>query len=146
MKIGQEIRTMAEQKLQDGTKPSVKAGQFNSVVQAQHQRLQNEQLTALLVKVDQQGQRLLKSQTLSDLREYKRIVKRFMKEVVDFGIHLKKSRGWNGHGHLETHHLIERIDEELLSITDDLMNKETKAIDLLGRIGEVKGLLVNLYT
>ncbi|WLD93443.1 YaaR family protein [Alkalihalobacillus sp. AL-G] len=146
MKIGQEIRTMAEQRLQEGSKPSIKSGQFSSAVQTQQQKLQSGHLTALLTKVDQQGQRLLKSQTLGDLREYKRLVKRFVKETVDFGMHLKKSRSWNGHGHLETIHLVERIDEELLTLTDEMMNKETKAIDLLGRIGEIKGLLVNLYT
>jgi uncharacterized protein YaaR (DUF327 family) len=145
MKIGQELRLMAEQRLQEGSKPPVKPGQFSSAVQAQQQKLKSEHLTALLTRIDQQGQRLLKSQTLGDLRDYKRLVKRFVKETVDFGMDLKKSRSWNGHGHLETIHLVERIDEELLALTDEMMSKESKAIDLLGRIGEIKGLLVNLY-
>ncbi len=146
MKIGQDLRTTVEQRLQEGVKPPVRQGKFDSVVQAQQQKLQNEHLSTLLNKIDQQGQRLLKSQTLSDLREYKRLVKRFMKETVEFGMNLKKSRSWSGHGHLETMHLVERIDEELITLTEELMNREVKSIDILGRIGEIKGLLVNLYT
>ncbi|MGP4082804.1 YaaR family protein [Pseudalkalibacillus sp. R45] len=146
MKVGQELRTTVEQRLQDGVKPHVKSGNFESVVQAQQQKLQSEQLTQLLSKIDRQGQRLLKSHTLSDLREYKQLVKRFVKETVEFGMNLKKSRSWNGHGNLETMHLIEQIDEELMTLTDELVSREGKSIDILSRIGEIKGLLVNLYT
>jgi uncharacterized protein YaaR (DUF327 family) len=146
MKIGSDVRTTVEQRLQDGTKPSVQTGKFDTVVQAQQKKLQSEHLNTLLGKIDQQGQRLLKSQTLSDLREYKRLVKRFMKETVEFGMNLKKSRSWSGHGHMDTMHLIEKIDEELITLTDELVNREGKSIDILGRIGEIKGLLINLYT
>lgn len=146
MKVGQELRTTVEQRLQDGVKPHIKSGKFESVVQAQQQKLQSEQLTQLLSKIDRQGQRLVKSHTLSDLREYKQLVKRFVKETVEFGMNLKKSRSWNGHGNLEMMHLIEQIDEELMTLTDELVSREGKSIDILSRIGEIKGLLVNLYS
>ncbi|MCF6139569.1 YaaR family protein [Pseudalkalibacillus berkeleyi] len=146
MKIGPEVRTTVEQRLQDGTKTPLKSGKFESVVQAQQQKLQREHLSTLLNKIDQQGNRLLKSQTLSDLREYKRLVKRFMKETVEFGMNLKKSNNWNGNGQFETMHLVERVDDELIALTDQLVSREGKSIDILGRIGEIKGLLVNLYT
>ncbi len=145
MKVGQELRTTVEQRLQENVKPQIKAGKFESVVQAQQQKLQSDQMTQLLNKIDRQGQRLLKSQTLSDLREYKQLVKRFVKETVEFGMNLKKSRSWNGHGNLETMHLVEQIDKELMALTDELVSREGKSIDILGRIGEIKGLLVNLY-
>lgn len=146
MKIGPDLRTTVEQRIQDGAKPPVKQGKFESVVQAQQQKLKSEHLSTLLSKIDQQGERLRKSQTLSDLREYKRLVKRFMKEAVEYGMNLKQSRSWNGHGHLETMHVVERIDEELIALTDELVTRQGKSIDILGKIGEIKGLLVNLYT
>ena len=146
MKIGTDLRTTVEQRLQEGMKSPVKSDKFESVVQSQQKKLQTDHLSTLFNKIDDQGKRLLKSQTLSDLREYKRLVKRFMKETVEFGMNLKKSKSWSGNGHLETMRLVEQIDGELIALTDEMVTREGKSIDILGRIGEIKGLLVNLYT
>ena len=35
---------------------------------------------------------------------------------------------------------------KLIELTEEVVNQEKDAIDLLGRIGEIKGLLINLYT
>lgn len=38
------------------------------------------------------------------------------------------------------------IDEKIAQLAEDLMDEEKKTIDILGLIGEIKGLLVNIYT
>ncbi|WP_349409045.1 YaaR family protein [Pseudalkalibacillus sp. SCS-8] len=146
MEIRADLRSTVEHRLQEGKNLPVNSGKFQSVVQAQQEKLQNEHLSSLLGKIESQGKRLVRSRTLSDLREYKRLVKRFVKESVEHGMSLKKSRSWGGQGNLDTMRLIERIDEELLMLTDELVAREGESIDILSRIGEIKGLLVNLYT
>lgn len=41
---------------------------------------------------------------------------------------------------------MKEIDDKLIQLTEEMMDQEKPAIDLLERIGEIKGLLINLYT
>ena len=41
---------------------------------------------------------------------------------------------------------VKMIDEKLIRLTEDVMDKENDGIAILGQIGEIKGLLINLYT
>ncbi len=42
--------------------------------------------------------------------------------------------------------IVKQIDEKLMELTEQMMNQEEKSIQILGLIGEIKGLLINLYT
>lgn len=42
--------------------------------------------------------------------------------------------------------IVKEVDEKLLELTEVMMNQEKKAVNILGLIGEIKGLLINLYT
>ncbi|MDY0394833.1 DUF327 family protein [Virgibacillus halophilus] len=37
------------------------------------------------------------------------------------------------------------MDEKLVKLTEDVLDQEKKTVDLLDTIGEIKGLLVNIY-
>ena len=41
--------------------------------------------------------------------------------------------------------IVETIDEKLIELAEDLLNEEKTSVDLLAKIGEIKGLLINLY-
>ena len=38
-----------------------------------------------------------------------------------------------------------QIDAKLVELADDLLNEEKSSVDLLARVGEIKGLLINIY-
>jgi uncharacterized protein YaaR (DUF327 family) len=59
---------------------------------------------------------------------------------------LKQSHSWNQFGQGRSLKVVETIDETLSELTDELMKKEESSIDILGKVGEIKGLLINLYT
>ena len=42
--------------------------------------------------------------------------------------------------------IIEKIDEKLVELTDELLQKEEENIKILGILGEIKGLIINIYT
>ncbi|MGA9226754.1 MAG: DUF327 family protein, partial [Mesobacillus sp.] len=59
---------------------------------------------------------------------------------------LKHSHSWNQYGEGRSLKLVDTIDEKLVDLTEELMDKKDKQIDILGKIGEIKGLLINIYT
>jgi uncharacterized protein len=146
MKIGQDIRPILETKQNDGKAGKKTSLSFGEAVSKQSEKLQSEQLTRLLGDIETQGKRLLQSQTVRDLQLYKTLVQRFVKEAVNFGMQLKQNKSWNEQGRSRTLKLVKEIDEQLIQITEAVLSQEKDSITLLDKIGEIKGLLVNLYT
>ncbi|MDM5314432.1 YaaR family protein [Fictibacillus sp. b24] len=146
MKIGQDIRPVLETKQNDGKTGKKPSLSFGEAVSKQSEKLQSEQLTRLLGDIENQSKRLVQSQTVRDLQLYKNLVQRFVKEAVDFGMQLKQNKSWNEQGRSRTLSLVKEVDEQLILLTEAVLSQEKEPISLLDKIGEIKGLLVNLYT
>jgi uncharacterized protein YaaR (DUF327 family) len=146
MKINQDLRLKMENIRQDQKQSAGNGAKFYELVQKQDQKMQTSQLQGLLKDIDAAGERLARSRTFKDLAKFKTLVKRFVKEAVDFGMELKQSHSWNQFGQGRSLKVVETIDETLSELTDELMKKEESSIDILGKVGEIKGLLINLYT
>lgn len=146
MKINQDIRLNTDKLRQDQKQQITNGLRFNELVQKQDQKMHMSQLQALLRDIESAGERLANSRTFKDLAKYKTVVKRFVKEAVDFGMDLKQSHSWNQFGQGRALKIVETVDEKLIELTEAVMKKEEKSIDILGKIGEIKGLLINLYT
>ena len=118
---------------------------FASMVRNSQSKLQHESLNQLMTRVDSQGQKLANQRTLENLRDYKNIVKQFIGESLSFGLQLSDKQSFNSSGGMKNHKLIEVIDEKLIEIHDEVLNNEKEGFDILQLVGEIKGLLINLY-
>ncbi|MGF2614060.1 DUF327 family protein [Rossellomorea vietnamensis] len=146
MKINQDLRAGLDKVR---TEPKLNPGglnKFNTLVSKQDQKLQMEQLGKLMGDITSAGERLSRSRTFKDLAKYKNLVKKFVKEAVDYGMNLKQSHTWNQHGEGRKLNIVESVDQRLLELTEDILDEEKQSIDILGKIGEIRGLLINLYT
>ncbi|CAM4103137.1 YaaR family protein [Mesobacillus thioparans] len=146
MKINQDMRLNLDKVRQDQKQQPGGGIKFNELVEKQEHKLQIGQLQQLMKEVESAGERLARSRTFKDLAKFKTLVKQFVKEAVNFGMELKHSHSWNQYGEGRSLKLVETIDDKLVELTDELMKKKDEQIDILGKIGEVKGLLINLYT
>lgn len=102
-------------------------------------------LQELLDEVDKKGRDLVENRTVESLFAYKNLVKSFIEEAVDFGLKISEKRGYGRAGRTKILRSVENVDEKLLQLTDLVLQKETKHINILSKVGEIKGLLVNLY-
>ena len=73
-------------------------------------------------------------------------MKRFVKEAVEYGLELKQSTSWNEYGQSRQLKTVETIDVRLVELSEEILNKEKSSLEILEMIGEIKGLLINLYT
>lgn len=118
---------------------------FGDMVVKQGSKMQTEQLTRLLGNISAAGDRVARSRNLRELARFKMLVKRFLQEAVDYGLEMKQSHTWNRFGEGRRLKIVETIDEHLVELAEDLLNEEKESIELLAKIGEIKGLLINLY-
>lgn len=102
-------------------------------------------LQQLLDEVDEKGKELVENRTVESLYEYKNMVKRFIEEAVEVGLKINERRGFGRQGRNKILRVVENVDEKLLQLTDLVLQKESKHINILSKVGEIKGLLVNIY-
>lgn len=144
MKINQDLRTGFQNR--NELKPANQnANRFGDMVVKQGSKLQTEQLTRLLGDITAAGDRVARNRNLRELTRFKMLVKRFLQEAVDHGLEMKQSHTWNRFGEGRRLKVVETIDERLVELAQDILNEEKETIDLLDKIGEIKGLLINLY-
>ena len=146
MKINQEVRSQVEAAKAHTVTQQKNGKSFDSIVTSQTQKLQANQLDELMKGITQQGERLARYRTFKDLAKYKRLVKDFIKEAVNYGLDLKHSHSFNFQGNNRKLTLVEEIDEKLVALTEVVLEQEKRSIGILDLIGEIKGLLINLYS
>ncbi|GHI00001.1 YaaR family protein [Neobacillus kokaensis] len=119
---------------------------FQQVFQETQVDLTQEPLQNLLNVLNRNGNRLVTSQSVNDLLAYKQSIQDFLKEVAQNGYSLEEYRHFQPNGREKRLKIIKQIDEQLIKLSEQVMEKQSSSINLLKTIGEIKGLLVNLYT
>ncbi|SFB31428.1 hypothetical protein SAMN04488072_11539 [Lentibacillus halodurans] len=146
MKVNPELQAQMETAAKAQRTPQEGRSSFNEMVQSQTRQLKQQEIRQLMNNITVQGDKLARFRSVRDLVKFKQMVKRFLQETVYNGLALQKSRNFSMDGNSQKLSIVKEVDEKLVALTEEMMNEEKKTVDLLGLIGEIKGLLVNLYT
>ncbi|GAB6927999.1 hypothetical protein JCM10914A_19820 [Paenibacillus sp. JCM 10914] len=145
MKINPGFRPMkSELPVQDNNARPVQQRSFSDMMQKQGERATHEELNRQMREIALQGDRLASTMTVRELKAYKLLVRRFLEETVRRGVKMKETRGWDRRGRGKRFNVIDEIDAALLAMADDLLGTEQGRIDLLNKVGEIRGMLINL--
>lgn len=117
---------------------------FADVLVQQNAQRTNEQLQQKLQDIHRQGERLAKLMTVRELKLYRAMVKSFLEDTVRRGVGLKEVRGFDRRGRVKRYKLLDEIDETLVSMAEELLDTEEGRLQLLNKIGEIRGILINL--
>ncbi|SOC26173.1 hypothetical protein SAMN05880501_1207 [Ureibacillus xyleni] len=145
MKINQDLRVGLKTNHNELKQTNQSQNRFGEILVKQGSKLQTEQLTRLLGDISAAGDRVARSRNLRELTRFKMLIKRFLQEAVEYGLDMKQSHTWNRFGEGRRLKIVETIDEHLVELAQEILNEEKDTIELLDRIGEIKGLLINLY-
>ncbi|MBS4213021.1 YaaR family protein [Neobacillus rhizophilus] len=118
---------------------------FQQILTDSKTNLVKEQLSSLLDGIQKQGERLVQSRTAADLQKYKKLIQSFLQEVVKNGLSLEITDSFTAMNRGRRLKIIKEIDRNLLELSKKILEKEDANIQLLDKIGEIKGLLIDLY-
>ncbi|HHU63101.1 MAG TPA: YaaR family protein [Clostridiales bacterium] len=105
----------------------------------------NQQLYQLLEDIDKAGERLAEKSNIRDLLEYKRLVSRFLSTVLNNAFKKSTTANFDRRGRQKIYSIIKRVNNHLEELTRKLVEKEQDTLNLLERIGEIRGLLLDLF-
>ncbi|MBU9714718.1 YaaR family protein [Evansella tamaricis] len=140
-KIGRTTVNSVEKKTSQ-TKAGVS---FQEIMQKGKDNQAYERLGKLLEQIEGQGKTLSESRTVDELRKYKQLVKEFMDDAVKLGLSLEERKGFNRRGRTKVYKIVKEVDRKLLDLTDAVLKEQRKGLEILNMVGEIKGLLVNIY-
>ncbi|MCR5784959.1 MAG: YaaR family protein [Eubacterium sp.] len=100
----------------------------------------------LMDSITKQGDVLAKHMDIRDMRKYRELVKDFLNEVVYRSHKFSRENFLDRRGRHRVYGIIKLIDANLDDIAQELMKDEKDHLSILGKIGEIRGLLLDILT
>lgn len=102
------------------------------------------ELSSRLDEIHGLGQELLKRQSVETIRAYKEAVKRLLTAFLARGIKVEEQVSGRNILNQKKYTLIKIIDDKLEQLVLGLLQAQVKQIDLLSKLEEIQGLLVDV--
>ena len=103
-------------------------------------------LQSLMEEITMQGEKLSKRRDVKDMKHYRGLVKEFMNEVVTRSHSFSRENFLDRRGRHRVYGIIRLVDENLDQLAQELMKDEKDNIAILNKIGEIRGLLLDIFT
>lgn len=100
---------------------------------------------ALMMDITSQGERIAKHMDVHDLRRYRGLIKEFLNEVVYRSHKFSRDNFLDRRGRHRVYGIIRKVDENLDALAEALMADEQDHLAILTRIGEIEGLLLDIF-
>ena len=101
---------------------------------------------SLMTDITFQGERIARHMDIRDLKRYRGLIKDFLNEVVYRSHKFSRENFLDRRGRHRVYGIIRKIDENLDALAEELMADEQDHLAILGRIGEIEGLLLDIFT
>ena len=101
---------------------------------------------SLMMDITSQGERIARHMDIRDLKRYRGLVKEFLNEVVYRSHKFSRENFLDRRGRHRVYGIIRKIDETLDALAEELVADEKDHLAILSRIGEIEGLLLDIFT
>ena len=101
---------------------------------------------ALMTDITVQGEHIARHMDIRDLKRYRGLIREFLNEVVYRSHKFSRDNFLDRKGRHRVYGIIRKIDETLDALAEELVADEKDHLAILGRIGEIKGLLLDIFT
>ncbi len=105
-----------------------------------------ERLNLMLQDIIQQGDRISKRNDIKDMQRYRILIKDFLNEVVTRSHVFSRENFLDRKGRHRVYGIIRQVDKELDELAQELVKDECNHIDILAKIGQIQGLLLDIFT
>lgn len=130
---------------QDSKKIERKQESFSGYVKQLERQQLIDRIKELIEKIDSLGQSLAKKMDLLTLKEYKKSIKELLSYTVFSSHEYFKEFLFGKKGRHKVFGIVKKIDEKMDLLTQEIVKKEADNIKVLSYIGEIKGLLIDLF-
>lgn len=121
------------------------AFKFTLVSHIEEQELQ-QRLSVMMEEITMQGDKLAKKRDIRDMKRYRGLIKDFMNEIISRSHAFSRENFLDKRGRHRVYGIIRLVDENLDELAKELMKDEQDHLAILSKIGEIRGLLLDILT
>ena len=103
-------------------------------------------IDAMMTDITKQGEYIARHMDIRDLKKYRGLIKDFLNEVVYRSHKFSRDNFLDRRERHRVYGIIRKIDETLDALAEELMLDEKDHLAILSRIGEIQGLLLDIFT
>ncbi|MCR5746399.1 MAG: YaaR family protein [Lachnospiraceae bacterium] len=138
--IEQAIQTEGIKATQDTGSDAFRFALMSNIEEVELQ----ERLTNLMGEITAEGEIISKRKNIKDMRRYRALVKDFMNEVLNRSHKFSRQNFLDKKGRHRVYGIIKLVDQNLDDLAAELLKDESDNISILAKIGEIRGLLIDL--
>ncbi len=105
-----------------------------------------ERLGLMYEDITMQGNKITKHMDVADMKRYRALIKEFMNEIVNRSHKFSRENFLDRKGRHRVYGIIRRVDETLDELAQELMKEEKDHLAILAKVGEIRGLLLDILT
>lgn len=105
-----------------------------------------DRLNLMMEEIVMQGDKIVKRMDVKDMRRYRTLIKDFMNEIVNRSHKFSRENFLDRRGRHRVYGIVRLVDEKLDELAQELMKEEKDKIAILAKVGEIRGLLLDIFT
>lgn len=141
-----DIKMPTLRELSTGTNiKSEKSFRFTLLSQIGESELQ-EKLTQMVEEITNQGQKIAEHMDIRDIKMYRSMISNFFNEVVANSHQFSRENFLDRRGRHRVYGIIRQVNNKLDELARELIKTEKNQVDILERIGEIQGLVLDVAT
>lgn len=111
-----------------------------------HESELQQKLEGLMTEIISQGEKISKKKDIKDMKKYRGLIKEFMNEVINRSHSFSRENFLDKRGRHRVYGIVRLVDENLDALAQELVKDEKDTIAILGKIGEIQGLILDIFT
>lgn len=106
----------------------------------------SERLSLMFQDITMQGKKIAKHTDIRDMKKYRTLIKDFMNEVAGHSHKFSRENFLDRRGRHRVYGIIRQIDSALDELAEELMKEEKDNIAILGKVDEIRGMILDILT
>ena len=96
--------------------------------------------------IDKQGERLSDRVNVSEFEKFRKLIREFLDEIVSNGYTFSREDSYAAGGKHRYIATVKIVNEKLDELGKEVMKEQSDNIDVLDKVGDIRGLLLDLMT
>ncbi|UWG98297.1 YaaR family protein [Dehalobacter sp. DCM] len=115
-----------------------------STILSQSRQLKSNELEVFIQRLDIVGKKLSATKSIENLTEFKNLVKGFLQSTFGRSRTMQEDTLWDFRGQPKIMAHVNKINKALEDLGQEVLNTQTEPLKILEKIGEIKGLIIDL--
>lgn len=105
-----------------------------------------DKLTEMVDEIAKQGQKIAEHMDIRDLKIYRSMISNFLSEVVANSHEFSRENFLDRRGRHRVYGIVRQVNNKLDELARALLSSEKNQVDILDKIGEIQGLVLDIAT